>query len=263
MDRESVLFPATWNKWPILEHVQGQMSGWELPPPNRDLPGDGPFNLDPDVYDFENGTTLPKNLVYWRVPWEGAFSTTARGLEIVPSRANLTGVLTLNALVKLNGQRGLSFIARRQTHTLFTFTADLTFKHKIEDQEAGVTLFVTQVSHIDIGLVLLSSNSTNQELSFRFRAIGRGAIPEPTVVPVPASWADGPIRLQTDTSGQRDELRAFRYARFPSKLTDNHRNSFWVFGERWARARLYVGSVVDCPDRGNAYFVRWRYTGAA
>ena len=78
MGREAVLFPVTWNTgdWPILQPVRGKMSGWQLPPPTRDLPGDGPFNTDPDVYDFVNGTAIPRNLAYWRVPREGAFTVT-------------------------------------------------------------------------------------------------------------------------------------------------------------------------------------------
>ncbi len=65
MGREAVLFPVTWDKggWPILQPVRGRMSGWPLPAPSRNVPGDGPFVSDPDVYDFPVGQPIPRNLV--------------------------------------------------------------------------------------------------------------------------------------------------------------------------------------------------------
>ena len=93
MGRESVLFPVTWNtgEWPILEPVKGKMSGWPLPVPTRDLPGDGPFNSDPDVYDFVVGKKIPRNLIYWRVPRDRVITVTSEGLQIVPGRNQLSG----------------------------------------------------------------------------------------------------------------------------------------------------------------------------
>lgn len=76
MGREAVLFPVTWEEgeWPILSPVRGEMSGPLPLPADRDtVPGDGPFVSDPDVYDFAEGTAIPRNLVYWRVPRDGAF----------------------------------------------------------------------------------------------------------------------------------------------------------------------------------------------
>ncbi len=49
-------------------------------------------------------------------------------------------------------------ITRRQTHTYFTFSVDITCAHGIEEgEEAGKTIFLTQDQHIDLGIVLLLS----------------------------------------------------------------------------------------------------------
>src|SRR5690606_23356841 len=127
MGREAVLFPVTWDEgeWPVLGPVRGAVSGWPLPPPGRHLPGDGPVNSDPDEYDFGEGTPVPRHFVYWRVPREDTFSVTADGLEIAPTRNNLTGVLGPDETDELSGRRGLAFVGRRQTHSLFTFAVDL------------------------------------------------------------------------------------------------------------------------------------------
>lgn len=279
MGREAVLYPVTWNEgeWPILEPVEGLMSGWALPPSSRDVGGEGPFVSDPDNYDFVNGAAaIPRNLVYWRVPAEGAFTITDQGLMIVPSRGNLTGT------AELTGQEGLGFIARRQTDTLFSFSVDLDFVPSVADQEAGVTVFLDQLNHIDLGLVLLESESGVSQLTLRFRAEAPfmdnppvpGTPPAPVLLPVPTSWpTDGPITLQIQTANATH----YRFSALPA----GNPNAQVVLGT--ASAQLvsggngtFVGSLVgayatcsgagedlDCPDGGDAYVRNWKYTGIA
>ncbi|RWA09573.1 hypothetical protein EKO27_g5535 [Xylaria grammica] len=285
MGRETVLFPVKWEEgeWPVLQPVRGQMSGWALPPTNKDLPGHGPFNSDDDFYDFRKGTEIPSNLVHWRVPRQGAFSTTEKGLQIVPSRNNLTGTPFSGTTPELTGQSGLSFIGRRQTHTLFTFSADLSFAPKSVGQEAGVTVFLTQVNHIDLGVVLLapqspsfSSNraSGKPQLAFRFRAEGTGVRPEPKIVPIPSAWADEKkIRLQIQTlNATHYSLAAMPVSDPQAKLVIGTASAGLVSGGNGSFVGSLVGayatcngagSGVTCPEGGNAYFSRWRYTGEA
>lgn len=180
MGREAVMFNVTWEEgeWPVLEPVRGRREGWPLPESSRDVPGDGPFNDDPDGYSFSEGDALPKHWVYWRVPREGVFSTTDKGLHIVPSRNNLTGIPFSEEDIVLTGQRGLSFIGRRQTHSLFDFSVELSFTPEVIGQEAGITAFLTQVNHIDLSLVLLKPcNATEPSLHLRTRAEGTGTPP--------------------------------------------------------------------------------------
>ncbi|KAI1416138.1 glycoside hydrolase family 43 protein [Hypoxylon sp. FL1857] len=285
MGRETVLFPVTWDQgeWPVLQPVRGKMSGWKLPPANRDVPGDGPFNSDPDVYDFRAGTHIPRNLVHWRVPRTGAFSVTSKGLRIVPSRNNLTGTPFSTTTPELSGQQGLSFIGRRQTDTLFSFSVDLTFDPKHVGQEAGVTAFLTQVNHIDLGVVLLprSSNSScpshkkreeaKTQLAFRFRAEGTGVPPEPKIVPVPKHWVDGPIRLRIETANATHyNLAAASVADPRSSILISTASAGLVSGGNGSFVGSLVGAYatcngvgtgVECPKGGNAYFNRWRYSG--
>ncbi|KAK9422274.1 putative Glycoside hydrolase family 43 protein [Seiridium unicorne] len=276
MGRETVLYPVTWEEgeWPVLQPVQGIMSGWPLPPTTRDVPGDGPWNSDPDVYDFTAGTSIPRNLVYWRVPREGAFTVTDQGLQIVPSRGNLTGT------PELTGQDGLAFIGRRQTDTLFDFSVDLLFAPQVIGQEAGVTVFLTQLNHIDLGLVLLKPESGEPQLTLRFQTEAPwkdnppvpGDGPSPVLIPVPSTWpTDEAVTLKVQTANST-------HYRLTANPSDNP-NAQILVGT--ASAELlsggngtFVGSLVgayatcngagdglDCPEGGNAYVRSWRYTG--
>ncbi|XXH03367.1 DNA-directed DNA polymerase epsilon, subunit B [Hypoxylon texense] len=287
MGREAVLFPVTWDEgeWPVLQPVRGRMSGWTLPQASRDVPGDGPFNSDPDVYDFEAGTAIPRNLVYWRVPREGAFTVTADGLQIVPSRNNLTGTPFSETTPELSGQQGLSFIGRRQTDTLFTFSVDLTFHPQEAGQEAGVAVFLTQANHIDLGVVLLPGSSSSscasrrkretaetQQLALRFRAEGTGGPPEPKTVAVPTDWLDaGPIRLSIEAANATHYSLAAAPAADPAaRIIVGTASAGLVSGGNGSFVGSLVGAYAtcngagtrtECPEGGNAYFNRWRYSG--
>jgi hypothetical protein len=276
MGRETVLYPVTWKdgEWPVLQTVEGEMSGWpSMPPINRDVPGNGPFNSDPDVYDFAANSTIPKNLIHWRVPREDVFKVTDAGLQIVPSRANLTGVPF--GPVELSGQRGLSFIGRRQTDTLFTYTVDLVSKAQCADAEAGVTIFLTQVNHIDLGVVYADSNATKGgQLSLRFRVESQNVpvpVPETTIIPVPSSWNASTIRLQISTPDNSTyELSAMPANNPAAAIKVGTASAQLVSGGNGTFVGSLVGAYAtcngagggdDCPTKGDAVFTRWRYTG--
>lgn len=279
MGREASLFPVTWKEgeWPILEPVRGKMSGWQLPPLNRDLPGEGPFNGDPDVYDFSKDCPLPAHFMFWRVPRSGVFSTTDNGLKVIPSRNNLTGIPLSTEYPELTGQQGLSFVGRRQTDTTFSFSVDLTFEPKAINQEAGITVFLTQLNHIDLGVVQLGSNSTSSkpQLSLRFRAIGTIDAPTPRVVAVPSSWIGKPIRLEIQAKNSTHyELSAASVSDTAARISLGTASAALVSGGSGS----FVGSLLgvyatcngegtvgslDCPAGGDAYFQRWRYTGVS
>ncbi|KAI0521765.1 glycoside hydrolase family 43 protein [Xylaria bambusicola] len=286
MGRETVLFPVTWDEdeWPVLQPVRGKMSGWRLPPPTRKVPGTGPFNTDDDVYDFRKGEEIPRNLVYWRVPPQGVISIAEKGLQMIPTRNNLTGTPESATTPKLTGQAGLSFIGRRQTHTLFTFSVDVSFSPRGVDQEAGVTVFLTQFAHIDLGIVLLAPSDTSSsseappkpgkpELAFRFRAEGTGTPSAPKIVPVPSVWRHGKIRLQIETlNATHYSLLAMSADNPRAKLTIGTASAGLVSGGSGSFVGSLVGAYATCngagsghacPEGGNAYFSRWRYRGEA
>jgi len=275
MGREAVLFPVTWEKdaWPVLQPVRGRMSGWELPAPSRDIPGTGPFNGDPDVYDFTTaGEAIPRNLMFWRVPRPGAITTTAKGLQIIPSRNNVTGKM-LATTPELSGQRGMAFVGRRQTDTIFTFSVDLVgFWPTDIGSEAGVTVFLTQLNHIDLGVVLLSAQNGSKMLSLRFRTEAAGVLPPEQIIPVPAAWKDGTIRLQASALNTTHyELSASLASDPQSKIVVGTASARLVSGGSGPFTGTLLGVYAtcngagqgdDCPNGGEkAYWQRWRYTG--
>jgi hypothetical protein len=247
-----------------------------MPKENRTLHGDGPLNGDAESYDFNEGSAIPASFMYWHVPRAGTFNTTGRGLQIVPSRNNLTGIPLSATSPELTGQQGLAFVGRRQTDTTFTFSVDLAFSPQAANQEAAVTVFSTQLNHIDVGLVLLSSNTSSKpQLSLRFRTIGTITAPTPNIIPVPGTWANGPIRLQIqNTNGTHYNLVAMPASNTTAQINLGTASAALVSGGSGS----FVGSLfrvyatcngegaagsLDCPAGGNAYFQRWRYSGSA
>jgi beta-xylosidase len=263
MGRETVLFPVTWNDgdWPVLQPVRGEMSGWPLPKPSRDLPGDGPFNADPDRYDLTSTAPLPRNLVHWRVPREGAFTPTERGLKVVLGRTSLSG----EGGVEEPAAKAVSFVGRRQTDSLFRFGVDLEFEPTAEGQEAGVTAFLTQNSNVQLGVVLVG-----EELMFRFNVSG-----EVKESAVPEGWAGERVRLEIDLV---DSPHEFVFA--ASSLRKGGKKERVVVGTASAEllsggSGSFVGTLLgvyatcngageglDCPEgTPDAYFTKWTYTG--
>ncbi|KAF1940359.1 hypothetical protein EJ02DRAFT_494937 [Clathrospora elynae] len=262
MGREAVLFPVTWNEgeWPVLEPVTGKMNGWQLPAQSRQLPGLGPFNEDPDVYDFPAGEPIPRNLVYWRVPRPGAFTATDKGLQVVLGRNDLTGEPGGNQAAA----KAISFVGRRQTHSLFTFSVDLAFSPQTVDQEAGVVAFLTQFANIQLGVVLKDS-----QLSFRFNGTG-----ESKTSAVPTAWAGKPIRLQIQMATLTEyTFSAMLASNTSTKVDLGTASGKLLSGESGSFVGTLIGvyatcngagSGIDCPSgTPNAYFNRWRYTGDA
>ena len=205
MGRETVLTPVEWvDGWPVARAVRGLMEG-PLPTGVKDgLLGEGKgYVNEPDVIDFQPGSTIPKHFVHWRFPKRDAFeispadSEHANTLRLTPSVSNLTGNASASG-----EDDAITFIARRQTDTLFTYSIDLDFNPATVNEEAGLTVFLTQAQHIDLGVVLLPSSpetGSNMQLGLRFRVQGRGnlkgPLPATRIAPVPGTW-EGPIRLQ-------------------------------------------------------------------
>ncbi|KAJ0109477.1 hypothetical protein J7T55_000402 [Diaporthe amygdali] len=271
MGRESVLFNVTWEAggWPICQNpVQGQMTGWDLPPRSEDLPGDGPFVDDPDVVDFEEYSSMPKQFVYWRWPKSENYVVSPEekpnALKLLPSVANLTGG---EDFVSTDG---ITFVGRRQTDTLFNYSVDVDFGATTAEQEVGVTAFLTQDQHIDLGLVLLPSDNTTTGLDYylRFRVTGTGNYKGPaidTVIQtVPRTWFQ-PFRLGVQA------INDTHYAFSASSTIDS--DNAVIMG--YAPATLlsggtgpFTGTLIGAYATSNggtgnlpAYLSRWRYQG--
>ena len=222
MGRETVLFPMTWEegKWPAPSQVRSHMSG-PLPPVNVNITGAGSFVKDPDNVDFIAGSLIPMHFVHWRFPPENAFKVSPEGypntLQLMPSRNNLTAT---NA----SRTEPFTFISRVQTDTTFNFSVDALFDGTVEGEEVGATIFLTQLQHADIGIVLLpvtNSRIRNSTLAphLRFRVTGRGnvngTLPAPNIQPVPNTWLGQPIRLHIDATSDTE------YELYVSSATDD------------------------------------------
>ncbi|KAH7396999.1 glycosyl hydrolase [Phaeosphaeria sp. MPI-PUGE-AT-0046c] len=263
MGRETVLFPVTWNtgEWPIMQPVRGKMSGWELPAQSRDIPGDGPFNDDPDKYDFAEGSTIPRNLVYWRVPREHAVTVTKKGLQVALGRNNVAG----SPGGSQPAAKAISFIGRRQTDSTFKFSVDMSFAPTAAKQEAGITAFLTQYANIQLGVVY-----ENETLAFRFNSTES----RNKRTSVPATWASQTVRLSIHMDSPAEyTFSAMLACDETSKMEIGKASADQLSGGTGSFVGTLIGVYatcngagegLDCPaDTPNAYFTRWRYDGTS
>ncbi|KAJ9130760.1 Xylosidase [Pleurostoma richardsiae] len=272
MGRETVLTPVRWEKggWPVLEPIRGQMHG-PVPAATRSLPGAGPFVADGDVEDFKQGSPIPRHFVFWRPPKASLFSISPPGypdtLRMLPSRTGLSGDIDFEPDID-----GLSFISRRQTSTLFSFSVDLSFQPTELEEEAGVTVFLTQQQHIDLGIVnlpLCSDDSISPRLRFRVEASGKpdAAVPQVTIVPLPKHWPRESVRLQIAT--ESDTFYVFSAA--PVDDPEDSRTVGFASAEIVSGGTgPFTGTLIGAYATSNggngttpAYFSRWRYTPMA
>ncbi|KAI1163388.1 glycosyl hydrolase [Nemania serpens] len=281
MVRETVMVPVTWEKgrFPVWSPVRGSMSGWAFPKTTKDIPGAGPFITEGDTIDFEPGSDLPAHFTYWRYPIPESYAVSPRGkpntLRLLPSKLNLTA---LNG--NYAGPSGQTFVGRRQQDTLFTFSVDLDFSPDAgsREAEAGVSAFLTQNHHLDLGVVMLPATSSTgafpgAELDlatrdaaelipqFRFRAFSYVPVPADIVVPVPTSWLGAPLRLEIRASN----VTHFAFSAGPADALSQMRTLLEASNEAvsWGFTGVLLG--VYATTNGNsgttpAYISRWRYT---
>jgi beta-xylosidase len=156
MGRETVLFPVRWDEdgWVRVEGngVQGIMDGPLPGDAEADIPGEGAWHDAPDAVDFEPGTDLPSHFVHIRLPVQTAYVVSPAGregeLQLVASERSLS--------TKGGGNmtEGTTFVGRRQVDSLFTFSVDIDFEPMGLGEEAGVTVYLDEARHIDLGIVL-------------------------------------------------------------------------------------------------------------
>ncbi|OLN87271.1 Non-reducing end alpha-L-arabinofuranosidase BoGH43A 5 [Colletotrichum chlorophyti] len=272
MGRETVLFAVKWDEgeWPILDMVRGTMTG-PLPPTNRDVPGDGHWMDEPDSVDFEPGSSLPRHFFFWRPPKASLFAISPEGhpntLQIAPSPVNLSATPEFQP-----AEDGLGFVARKQSATLFDFNVDVSFNPKVEDEEAGITVFLTQAQHIDLGIVNLPACSgTTRIPRFRFQVEASGkpniTVPETVVVPVPKSWRSETVRLSVSAVSDSEYVFGAAPASRPEEYVEiGSASALIVSGGTGPFSGAIIGAyATNNGGKGQtpAYFSRWRYTPVA
>ncbi|XXG95613.1 hypothetical protein Hte_001881 [Hypoxylon texense] len=275
MGRETVMVPVTWadDEFPIWSPLNGEMSGWAFPQENVELDGTGPLVTEGDTIDFEPGSTLPAHFTHWRYPIPESYTISPPGhpntLRLNPSKLNLTA---LNG--NYAGPEGQTFVGRRQQDTLFTYSVNLNFSPALLEEEAGVSVFLTQNHHLDLGIVMLPANSstasfpgtnlatTSAELipQLRFRGISYIEVPDDIVVPIPESWSGKPLRLEVKaynmthysmSAGPADALSQMRVILDVSNAPVSWGFSGVILGV-YCTSNGYEGSTP-------AYISEWRY----
>lgn len=97
---------------------------------------------DNDI-QFLPGSELPPHFLHWRIPVKEDYIISPEGHEgylgLRPSKLNLTGIDGNSAI------GGQTFVGRRQVDSLFTYRVTLDYSPKSIREEAGITLFLTQV----------------------------------------------------------------------------------------------------------------------
>jgi len=174
-----------------------------------------PFINDGDHITFPSGSSLPAHFTYWRYPNPDSFHISPPGhpntLELKPSHLNLTA---LNG--NYAGPTGQTFISRRQQDTLFTYSVNLEYSPSTIGEEAGVTVFLIQNHHLDVGIVLLPAsartasfpgtnastvdNSSVPKLHVRFRGMSYIPVPADVVMPLPEAWQGKKLTMQIKAS---------------------------------------------------------------
>ncbi|KAJ7825835.1 xylosidase : arabinofuranosidase [Mycena olivaceomarginata] len=215
MGREMVVTPAT--------------SAWALPV-SKDVRGTGPIYGTPDVFDFAPGSALPSNLLFWRWP---------------------NPRLLHRPCADISSSNGpISVITRLQTDTLFEFSIDVAFAPTALNAEAGATLFLDQVQHLDLGIILLADSAGAPATPhLRLRTTGGGNLstlpPPPVIHSIP--------RL----------LARPHHPRHPRKTTTRTTPTIVSGG-----AGQFIGAALGAYVTANngtgttpAYISRWRYTG--
>ncbi|KAK3381512.1 glycosyl hydrolase [Podospora didyma] len=222
MGRETIMTPVSWpaGKFPVFSPVKGEMSGWPMPAASLDIRGAGPLiTQGDDDITFAPGTSLPMHFTHWRFPNPSSFTISPpeapNTLRVSPSTLNLTA---LNG--NYAGPTGQSFVGRRQQDTLFTFSVTLqSFSPTNAESEAGVSAFLTQNHHLDMGIVLLRRGypgtssfpghppppapitdeaDDEEELvpHIRFRGMSYIPVPKPVLAPLPRAWWGRPLTLE-------------------------------------------------------------------
>lgn len=209
MGRETGLFPVKWEEgeWPVVEQITGKVPG-PLPRKNKKLRGNGPWAGDGTKLDFAPGSSLPRTIFSWRPPKEDLITISPRGhpwaLEVKPSRANISGDDAYDPETE-----GLGLVLQKQTASLFSFSVDLSFSPKELDDEAGITVFLTQFQHIDLGIINVpgkTSKDSKPHLCFKSETSGKPDIeaPEINTQAIPKSWLWGKIRLTVEANKKNE-----------------------------------------------------------
>lgn len=273
MGRETVLFLVSWpdeaGGWPsLLEPVRGQM-GTSLPGESCNSSGIPGTEDEPDVVDFNVSSDLPTHWLHIRYPEGAAYVTSPPGhlyqLQLGLSARNLSSVVTRNSTMP----NTITFLGRRQTDTLFSFSVDLEFHPKGPADEVGVSVYLDEKRHIDFAIIADDQMVDGRRLRLRsFSNNENLTLPQDVIVPIPGDKeADAAVRLEVRAENTTHYM--FLAAQVSGEESEDtnmtivgHSSASFVSGG-------YTGTVVGVYGTTNgeattantsvAYVSRWRY----
>lgn len=275
MGRETIMVPVTWpdNEFPVWSHLNGEMSGWALPEGNTGIDGPGPIITEGDVIDFEPESILPAHFTHWRFPIPDSYTISPQDhpntLRLNPSKLNLTA---LNG--NYAGPNGQTFVGRRQQDTLFTYSVNIDFSPTSLEEEAGVSVFLTQNHHLDLGIVMLPANSSTTTFPglthstnssgliphLRYRGISYIPVPDEVIIPVPETWSGKELRLEI----KAHNMTHYSMSAGPADALSEMRTVLDVSNAAvsWGFTGVILG--IYCTSNGYegntpAHFSKWRY----
>ncbi|KAI0658703.1 glycosyl hydrolase [Cubamyces menziesii] len=268
MGRETVLVPVIWEegKFPVFDGATPGRAYVNMTGPLPDSQWPTPSDLkDPLVGHaqhvvFPSGphpslSDIPRQFVYYRLPDFSRFAVSPPGhpntLRIMGSAENITG----------NGGIGTStFIARRQDAVEFTAEATLEFAPKltdptVEEEEAGMTLFIQRTQHFDLGVVALRDSDSGELKKFiRLRTFSANSSADgmsdgysrPGIMLLPSNVDKLRLRVQAVNAS----IYAFSY------LTSEMTSSKWTivgYGAAREVSGGFTGTLVGMFATGNGH----------
>lgn len=198
-------------------------------PPKQD-PTTFPDSVDPLVghpqtVTFAPNTNPPRQLVYYRFPDFSSFTVSPEShpssLRIMGSAENITG----------DGFTGTSsFIMRRQDALEFTTTSRLQFDPQVENEEAGMSLFIQRNQHFDLSVVRLPVSNSSSKLGnfIRLRTIDPNASADGLRDTLSTPAVEGPFKEgSVDLSLKVQAINASTYT-FSYSVNQKNGVSEWV-----------------------------------
>ncbi|KAL4785017.1 glycosyl hydrolase [Aspergillus varians] len=274
MGREAVLTPAKWEEgsWPVLQPVRGVMRG----PLPAESEVQSPIN-EPEHFTFAPGSEIPNNLVYWRLPEESSYVVSPKDH---PNTLRLTPSAYGPSYNESSVTDPITFIARRQTDTLFRFSVDLDFAPKSPNVEAGVSVFLTQEQHVDLSIVdvVRSQSETSTARVIQLNTYGRGNYNgslKNVTTDIPSHWENETVSLTVEAVDDQEYSFSASLASQPRKRIkigtvdarvlsgDTGRFTGTLLGVYASRGGYGASTTTDLDGRTDdfAYFGDWTYTG--
>ncbi|KAJ7137758.1 arabinofuranosidase [Mycena epipterygia] len=260
MGRETVLTNMTWAKgeWPVFQNVSGTIDGPILPL-RPDISGDG-YGCDSPLSTLRPRRRYPLHFEHWRIPDTAAYTISPAGhentLRLRPSLLNLTGFDANSAPTPQ------TFVGRRQVHSEFVYSVDMEYAPQAPDEEAGVSVFLTQNHHIDFGIVCLANASSScgdsTVLRIRTTSTTAPAVRPDTLVPLP------------NPRTTRLEIRADNLTHYTFRYSQNGGAGSLLAGYGLSEdvSWGFTGTILGVYATGNgrnastpAYVSRWEYEG--